>query len=173
MTIKYPTKYETYWNLPNNNTVCFRPIKPEDEPLWQEMFALFSEESVRNRFFRLIKDPSYELSYRYCNIDYDLELAIVAELVEDDHRRMVGVVRLVIQSDMRTAEIAFIIADSWQGLGLGSKMVDYMIKICQEKRLETVFALVLPSNFKAINFLTKKGCTIESTDNYAVQIKVI
>ena len=102
MTNKYPKKYIKYWKLPNKNTVCFRPIKPEDEPLWQEMFERFSEESVRNRFFRLIKDPPYELSYRYCNINYELELAIVAELVEDDHKRIVGVVRLVIQSDMRS-----------------------------------------------------------------------
>ena len=173
MTNKYPKKYKMYWKLPNNNTICFRPIKPEDAPLWQEMFKQFSEESVRNRFFHLIKDPQHELSFRYCNIDYDSEFAIVAELIEADHRRILGVVRIVIQSDMRTAEIAFIIADPWQGLGLGSKMLDYMIKICKEKRLKTVYALVLLDNFRAINFLNKKGCTIESADNYAVQMKVI
>jgi len=173
MAWAYPRNYEKYWKLPNDNEVCFRPIKPEDEPLWTEMFAHFSEESIRNRFFRLIKAPFSELSFRYCNIDYSSELAIVAELVEAGQRRLLGVVRLIIHSDKRTAEIAFIIADPWQGLGLGSKMFDFMIKICNEKRLETVYALVLPDNYKAISFLNKKGCTIESNDDYAIQIKVI
>ncbi len=173
MTQTYPKKYEKYWKLPNHNEVCFRPIKPEDEPLWQKMFEQFSEESVRNRFFRLIKNPPYELSFRYCNIDYNSELAIVAEIIEDNKRRILGVVRLIIHSDMKTAEIAFIIADPWQRLGLGSKMIDYMLKICKEKKLENVYASVLPDNFKAISFLNKKGCKIECSDDYATRIKVI
>jgi acetyltransferase len=34
----YPKKYETIWTLRDGRTVVLRPIKPEDEPLWLEMF---------------------------------------------------------------------------------------------------------------------------------------
>ena len=72
-----------------------------------------------------------------------------------------GVVRLIIEPDGKTGEIAFIVADPWQGLGLGPKMVDYMIEICKDKKLETVYAFMLPDNYRAIQLLKKMGFTIE------------
>jgi acetyltransferase len=156
----YPKKYETVWRMRDGRTVLLRPIKPEDEPLWLEMFKNFSEESVRYRFFNIIKDTPHEVRVRYCNIDYDREIGIVAELTEE-RRQILGVVRLIIEPDGKTGEVAFIVADPWQGLGLGTKMVDYMIEICRDKGLETVYAFMLPDNQRAIRLLKKMGFTIE------------
>ena len=161
-----PKKYEKLWQLRDGRTVLLRPIKPEDEPLWLEMFQKFSEESVHNRFFYMIKDTPHAVRVRYCDIDYSKEIAIVAELKEE-RRRMLGVVRLTLDSDQKTGEIAFIVADPWQGLGLGSKMVDYMIEICKDIGLETIYALVLPDNYRAIKLLKKRGFTIQYNDDVA------
>ena len=157
----YPKKYETLWKLRDGRTVILRPIKPEDEPLWLEMFRNFSEQSIRYRFFRIIKDTPHEMRVRYCNIDYDREIAIVAELTEDRRRKILGVVRVPIEPDRKTGEIAVIVADPWQGLGLGSKMVDYMIEICKDRRLETIYAMMLGDNYRAINLMKKMGFAIE------------
>jgi acetyltransferase len=159
----YPKKYETVWRMRDGRTVLLRPIKPEDEPMWLEMFKNFSEESVRYRFFNIIKDTPHEVRVRYCNIDYDREIGIVAELEEEGRRQILGVVRLIIEPDEKNGEIAFIVADPWQGLGLGTKMVDYMIEICKDKGLETVYAFMLPDNYRAIRLLKKMGFTIEYT----------
>jgi acetyltransferase len=158
----YPKKYEITWRMRDGRTVLLRPIKPEDEPLWLEMFQNFSEESVRYRFFNIIKDTPHEVRVRYCNIDYDREIGIVAELTEG-RRQILGVVRLIIEPDGKTGEIAFIVADPWQGLGLGTKMVDHMIEICKDKGLETVYAFLLPDNYRAIRLLKKMGFTSEYT----------
>jgi acetyltransferase len=160
----YPKKYESLWKLRDGRTVLLRPIKPEDEPMWLEMFQQFSEESIRYRFFQIIKDTPHEVRVRYCNIDYDRELGIVAELTEEGRRRILGVVRLSIEPNGKTGEIAFITADPWQGLGLGSKMLDYMIEICKEKKLETIYGVMLPDNYIAINLMKKMGFTIERID---------
>ena len=157
----YPKKYETVWRMRDGRTVLLRPIKPEDEPLWLEMFQNFSEESVRYRFFNVIKDTPHEVRIRYCNIDYDREIGIVAELEEEGRRKILGVMRLIIEPDGKTGEVAFIVADPWQGLGLGTKMVDYMIEICRDKGLETVYAFMLPDNHRAIRLVKKMGFTIE------------
>jgi len=156
----YPKKYEMAWKMRDGRIVLLRPIKPEDEPMWLEMFKNFSEQSIRYRFFQIIKDTPHEVRVRYCNIDYDREIGIVAELKEGK-RKILGVVRLIIEPDGKTGEIAFIIADPWQGLGLGSKMVDYMIEICKDKHLETVYAFMLPDNHRAIRLLKKMGFKIE------------
>ncbi|MCS7096108.1 MAG: bifunctional acetate--CoA ligase family protein/GNAT family N-acetyltransferase [Nitrososphaerota archaeon] len=157
----YPKKYETLWRMRDGRHVLLRPIKPEDEPLWLEMFQNFSEESIRFRFFQIIKDTPHEVRVRYCNIDYDRETAIVAELNEGGSRKILGVVRISLESDGKRGEIAFIVADPWQGLGLGTKMVDYAIEVARDMGVETLYAIILPDNSKAINLLKNMGFTIK------------
>lgn len=156
----YPKKYETVWRLRDGRDVLLRPIKPEDEPMWLEMFQNFSEQSIRNRFFQIIKDTPHETRVRYCNIDYDREIALVAELTEKWRRRILGVVRVGLEPDGKAGEIAFIIADPWQGLGLGTKMVDYAIEICKDMKVESLYAIMLPDNYRAISLMKKMGFTI-------------
>ena len=165
----YPKKYETLWKLRDGRTVLLRPIKPEDEPLWLEMFQNFSKESIRYRFFNIIEYTPHEVRVRYCNIDYDREIAIVAELTEDGQRKILGVVRVPIEPDKKTGEIAVIVADPWQGLGLGSKMFDHMIEICKDKKLETIYGYMLSDNQRAINLMKKMGFTTKYLDDGTVK----
>jgi acetyltransferase len=161
----YPKKYETVWTLRDGRTVLLRPIKPEDEPLWLEMFQNFSEQSIRYRFFQIIKDTPHETRVRYCNIDYDREIAIVPELTENGRKRILGVTRVSIEPDGKKGEIAFITADPWQGLGLGTKMIDYVLEICKDMKLETIYAIMLQDNFQAISLMKKMGFTIKYSDD--------
>jgi acetyltransferase len=157
----YPKKYEILWALKNGQEVLLRPIKPEDEPMWLEMFQSFSEESIRYRFFQMLKDTPHEVRVRYCNIDYDREIAIVAEIVENGRRKILGVSRLSIESDGKSGEMAFIVSDYWHGLGLGTKMVDYVLDIAKEKGVENVYAIMLPDNYRALSLTKKMGFNIE------------
>jgi len=109
----------------------------------------------------VIKDTPHEVRVRYCNIDYDREIGIVAELNEGGIRKILGVVRLVIEPDGKTGEVAIIVADPWQGLGLGTKMMDYMIEVCKDKGLETIYGVMLPDNYRAINLMKKMGFNIK------------
>ncbi|MEM3614791.1 MAG: GNAT family N-acetyltransferase [Nitrososphaerales archaeon] len=165
----YPKKYETLWKLRDGRTVILRPIKPEDEPLWLEMFQSFSEESIRYRFFQIIKDTPHEVRVRYCNIDYDREIAIVAELNEEGRKRILGVVRVSLEPDRKKGEIAFIVADPWQGLGLGTKMVDYVIEIAKEMGVESLYAIMLPDNYQAMKLTKKMGFTLQKMEDGLVK----
>lgn len=154
VTNPYPKKYETLWKFRDGRTVLLRPIKPEDEPLWLEMFKNLSEESIWYRFFHIIKETSYEERMRYCNIDYDREIAIVAELTEDRRKKILGVVRLCIEPNSKKGEVAVIVADPYQGLGLGSKMVNYMIEICKYKNFQwKTFCQILSNGFDRFTIL--------------------
>ncbi len=162
----YPAKYISLWKLRNGRTIILRPIKPEDEPLWLEMFHNLSEESIRFRLSGTLKEPvSHEFSVRFCNIDYDRELGIVAEMEEGGQRKMLGVVSLNIEPSEKAGEISFMVADPWQGQGLGSKMIDYMIEICKDKKLEKIHAVMMQENYRAIKLLREMGFTIESLDD--------
>ena len=157
----YPKKYEKLWTLRNGQDVLLRPIKPEDEPMWLEMFQNFSEESIRYRFFQMLKDTPHEVRVRYCNIDYDREIAIVAELLEEGRRKILGISRISIEPDGKGGEMAFIVGDKWQNLGLGTKMVDYTLDIAIEMGVENVYAIMLPDNYRALTLTKKMGFDIE------------
>ncbi len=165
----YPKKYETLWTLKNGQEVLLRPVRPEDEPLWLEWFQSLSEESIRYRFFQMLKDTPHEVRVRYCNIDYDREIGLVAEMVENGKRKLLGVSRVGIETDGRVSEMAFIISDQWQGLGLGTKMVDYTLDLAKEKGVESVYAIMLPDNYRALSLTKKMGFTIDYLEDGTVK----
>lgn len=129
----------------------------------------FSEESIRFRFFQIIKDTPHDVRVRYCNIDYDREIAIVAELNEEGRRKILGVVRVSLEPDLKKGEIAFIVADQWQGLGLGTKMMDHVIDICKDMKVETLYAIMLPDNVRAISMTRKMGFAIKYLNDGTVR----
>ena len=161
--VTYPKEFETHGQLRDGTKVILRSIKPEDEILWLEMFRRFSDKSVWNRFFNVIHDTPHEFRVRYCDIDYSREIAIIAELQEDENK-MLGVVRFTFYSDMKKGELAFIVVDRWQGLGLGTMMVQHVIKICKEKRVETIYSVILPNNYGSIRFLKRLDFTMDYSD---------
>lgn len=166
----YPEKYRTLWKLRNGKTIILRPIKPEDEPLWLEMFHSLSEESRRFRFFETIREPlAHEFSVRYTNIDYDREVAIAAETEDGGRRKIAGVVRLFVEPDGKSGEIVFGVADPWQGMGLGLKLVDYIIEISKDKKLDEVHAVMLPNNYRAISLMKEMGFTLEFPNDDTVK----
>ncbi len=161
----YPTKYMKTIMLKDGTEVLLRPIKPEDEPLWLEMFKTFSEESVRFRFFRIIKDTPHEMRTRYCNIDYDREIGIVGEVTEKGKRRLLGVTRLIVEPGRDdTAEFALIVSDKWQRLGLGSEFLDYTIHIAKDKGLKKLYGIVMKDNIPMIKLCKEKKFTFSEGD---------
>ena len=77
MISMYPSKYR--WEVPlDGEDVVIRAIKPEDEPLWSEMIESLSPATAEYRFFGPISEVTKSMLVRYCHIDYDREIALVA-----------------------------------------------------------------------------------------------
>ncbi len=142
----YPAKYVTPWRLKDGTEVLLRPIRPEDEPMEAELISGLSDETSRFRFFQPIRNITHEMLVRFCNIDYDREMAIIAEYTEGGKKRNIGVGRLITEPGEKRAEFAVVVADDFQGKGLGIKLVDMLIGIGEEKGLETIYGFLLPDN---------------------------
>jgi len=142
----YPTKYVIPWRMRDGTEILLRPIEPEDEPLEHEMLTTLSEETLRGRFFQVIKNITHEMLTRYCNIDYDREMAIVGEVREGEKRRIIGIGRLISEPDFKKGEFAVVVHDDYQGKGLGYKLVGLLIGIGHEKGLEKIYGIVLTDN---------------------------
>jgi acetyltransferase len=169
----YPAKYIIPWRLKDGTEVTLRPIKPEDEPKELEFVRGLSTETSRFRFFQIIKDLPHEALVRFCNIDYDREMAIIAETRVGDQSIEVGVSRLVLDPGKKRGEFAVVVADKYQGRGLGTKLVDMLIEFAREKSIDTVYGTIMSENIKMIQLCEKLGFTTRrEQDSVSAELKL-
>ena len=157
----YPEEYVKKIKLSDGKDITFRPIKPEDEPLWTELLASCSKESIYSRFRYFFQWDSHEVAARYCYIDYDREIAIVAEIIENGVRKLVGVGRLIADPDHESVEYAILILDSFQNKDLGGLLTDYCFEIAKKWGLKKIVAQTTADNKRMIAVFEKRGFEIE------------
>jgi len=160
----YPEKYVTEVVLRDGASVTLRPIKPEDEPLWMDLLAGCSKEALYSRFRYSFHWASHEVATRFCYIDYDREIAIVAEITEQGRRRLLGVGRLIADPDHEAVEYAVLITDAWQQKELGSILTDYCMEIAKKWNLKRIVAQTTTDNRPIISIFQKRGFTITYND---------
>jgi acetyltransferase len=153
----YPEEYVKNIKLSDGTNVTFRPIKPEDEPMWMELLASCSRESIYSRFRYFFQWASHEVATHYCYIDYDREIAIVAEITDGEKRKFLGVGRLIADPDHETVEYAILISDAWQNRDLGGTLTDYCFEIAKKWGLKTIVAQTTSDNSRMISVFQKRG----------------
>ena len=153
----YPKEYVTGRKLKDGTPVILRPIKPEDEPLWHELLASCSTQSLWFRFSYLFKQTTHEMATRYCFIDYDRELGIVAEVEEEGQRKLIGIGRLVADADHEVAEYAVMVIDRWHGHGLGGLLTDYCLEVAKQWGVKKVVAKVSKENSRMLATFRNRG----------------
>ena len=147
----YPSQYVARCRLRDNTIAILRPIRPEDEPLMIEFHKTLSEQSVRFRYFSLLKLETriaHERLTRICFNDYDREIALVIDYKNPQTARheILGVGRLSKLHGLDEAEWAIMISDQWQGHGLGTKLLRLLVEIGRKEKLSRIFAHILPDN---------------------------
>jgi acetyltransferase len=157
----YPEEYIKEVKLPDGTDVLFRPIKPEDEPLWMDLLGSCSRESIYSRFRYFFQWQSHEVATRYCYIDYDREIAIVAEIKEGDNKKLIGVGRLIADPDHETVEYAILISDKWQNRDIGGILTDYCFEIAKHWGLKKIVAQTTSDNQRMISVFQKRGFEVE------------
>jgi len=156
----YPEKFVSRQLLQDGTEIILRPIKPEDEPLWFDMLASCSKESIYSRFRYFFKWNTHEVASRYCYIDYDREIAMVAEVNEQGKRKLIGVGRLISDPDHETVEYAILITDKWQNKEIGSIITDYCIDIARQWNLKRIYAQTTTDNSRMISVFRKRNFII-------------
>lgn len=160
----YPEELVREAKLNDGAPVVLRPIRPEDEPLWHEMLESFSEETIRFRFFYQIGEITHEFATRYCFIDYEREIGIVAE-IEEGKKKLIGVGRLVSDANLETAELAVVVGDPWQGRGVGTLLTDYCVEIARDRGIKKITADMLPDNKLIIEMLERREFQLKQEED--------
>ncbi len=163
-----PKKYIAARRLKNGTQVLLHPVKPEDENRFNEFLKSLSVETMRFRFFEIIKEMSHEMLTRYCNLDYDREIAVVAEL-KKGNKPIIGAVRLILDPGCKSGEFAVLVGDELQGLGLGSKLMDLLVEMGKDMRVDKIYGYVSVNNYKMLQLCKKKGFKVETFDEETVK----
>jgi acetyltransferase len=143
----YPRELEETIALRDGRRVRVRPIRPEDEPAHQALFASLSPEDVRFRFFNLVKALPHSQMARYTQIDYDREMAFVAvDADAPDERKTLGVARAIFDPDRVQAEFAILVRSDEKGHGIGHALLDKLVRYCHQRGAQRVVGQVLPDN---------------------------
>ena len=168
---RYPEQFVKPWIL-DRQEIQIRPIRPEDEPQMVRFHATLSERSVYLRYFHMIPLDSriaHERLTRICFIDYDREMALVAE--RDNEILAVG--RLTRAHQANEAEFAVLIGDKYQGRGLGKELVSRLIEIARAEGLDRVTADILGENRQMIEICRQLGFSLKYDAAGVVQAELL
>lgn len=147
----YPIQHVSSWTMKDGQTVSVRPIRPEDEPLMIKFHERLSDHSVYLRYFQAVglgQRTSHDRLTRICFIDYDREMALVAER-RDPHteeRQIVALGNLLKIYGRNIGEVAVITRDDYHGKGLATEMFRRLIRVAREEKLQCVMATTMTEN---------------------------
>ena len=155
LPLGYPREWEADVVLRDGSVAHVRPIRPDDAERIHRFHAAQSEESIYLRFFAPIKRLSERDVRRFTHVDYVERVALVATVGDD----IIGIGRYdrLGGPASTSAEVAFNIADSFQGRGVGSVMLEHLAAIGAESGVAEFVADVLPQNRKMIQVFTEAG----------------
>jgi acetyltransferase len=157
----YPAHYTRHYAFEDGTEVLLRPIRTEDEPMMIRFHLTLMDSSVYLRYFHTMKLEqriAHERLTRRCFIDYDREIALVAELTDPARpREMLGVARMKRSHGANEAEIAVIVSDACHNCGLASRLVDCLTEIGRQEKLDRLVAVMLAENLAMQHVLKKAG----------------
>jgi acetyltransferase len=152
--------------MKNGEIALLRPIRPEDEPMMVRFHESLSDRTVYMRYLHLMKLEqriSHERLTRICFNDYDRELALVGEAEISGERRILGVGRLQrLRQKPEEAEIAVVVADAFQSLGLGSELLRRLVEVGRQEKVKRLWADILADNSKMRRLCESIGFKIQA-----------
>lgn len=168
----YPSQYTSRWKMKDGSDVTIRPIRPEDEPLMISFHGTLSEASVRSRFFHMQKLDTriaHERLIRKCFIDYDREIALVAERrsPETGQPELLGIGRLKREENPRNAELGILVTDHFQAAGLGTEILSRLIDVAHRENISRVVATILSENQATLKLARRFQFALSRSDDPA------
>jgi acyl-CoA hydrolase/GNAT superfamily N-acetyltransferase len=161
--VVYPEDLETVMTTKDGSELLIRPVKPVDEEMLSDMFYDLSDQTIINRFFSMLKSMPHRKLQQFCCIDYTSEMSLVVIAGSRPKQKIVGLGSYYLNPATQRAEIAFLVADAWQGKGIGTFLMKMLVKIAKFRNIKGLTAEVLRDNVAMIALMHKSGVPAKST----------
>ncbi|MGD9394882.1 MAG: GNAT family N-acetyltransferase [Candidatus Thorarchaeota archaeon] len=145
--------------------VQFRLIRPDDADRIKELFYDLSEESIYFRFLTPLKSLQRQTLQDFYNVDQASDISVVAVVKSGEKgetEKIIGAGRYLLNRSTNEAEFALLVQDEYQGKGIGTYLLNHLMRIAKSKGVEAFIAFVHPQNQPMIRFIHKTGKVVES-----------
>jgi acyl-CoA hydrolase/RimJ/RimL family protein N-acetyltransferase len=158
----YPQHIQAKHTFKNDIEIRFRAIKPSDEEEMRRLFYRFSEKAVYSRYFTSILTMPHTKMQKYVNVDYSSFMSIVALAGDAGKGKIIAEARYAKLPARPYAEVAFIVDEAYQGLGIASYLLQMLVRVAKQRGLEGFIASVLGSNGAMMRVFERSGMNLET-----------
>ncbi len=155
----YPKEWERHYASWHGLHLTVRPVRPEDEGLYQEFFRHVAEDDLRLRFFAALREFSHAFIARLTQIDYARAMAFVA--IDEGSGQMLGAVQLHADANHEIGEYAILLRSDLKGKGLGWLLMQTMIEYASADGLRVIEGEVLRENSTMLQMCRELGFEVE------------
>ncbi|MCG6893667.1 MAG: GNAT family N-acetyltransferase [Desulfobacteraceae bacterium] len=149
-------EYKSTLKLSNGKTVEFRPLLPSDEFSYRNFFYSLQEETIYFRFFYRIKSFSHEMAQRqWASVDYHRNMSIIGLVQKGGHKEIMAIGSYAEDKESQ-AEVAFVVREDFQGLGVGTALLEILERIAKKNGYRAFVASVLAENPAMIRVFKKR-----------------
>lgn len=143
-------------SLRDGSTIHVRAIRPDDNERLRAFHRHLSSDSIMFRFFHFLPELPTEDAERFTHLDYRDRMALIATRGDGESEEILGVVRYDRISET-AAEIAFVVADRWQGRGIATALLYILASYAHTKGYTSFVAITMGNNARMIEVLRKCG----------------
>ena len=156
----YPRDWETTATIEGLGDIAIRPIRPEDERLYEAFLSRVTPDDLRLRLMSPQRVLSHRFIARLTQIDYAREMAFVA--LSSDGQDLIGVVRLHADPDYHEAEYAVLVRSDLKGRGLGWRLMQHLIAYARSEGLGRLHGSVLVENTTMLDMCRQLGFVVHA-----------
>lgn len=159
----YPADLVSGFQLPDGTNVTLRPIRPEDAGIESRFVKSLSPEAKYMRFMAALKELPPAMLARLTQIDYSREMAFIATVEVEGQELEVGVARYFTNPDGDSCEFALVVSDAWQKRGIGSQLMDRLMRSAASHGLRYMSGQVLAKNATMLALMRHLGFSIAAS----------
>jgi GNAT superfamily N-acetyltransferase len=149
-------KYSAIETLRDGRRIQIRALTPEDETDLSEAVARTSAESLRRRFFVTKRNFTDKETAFFLNVDFVNHVALIAVVEERSELVIAGGGRYIVMRPGE-AEVAFVVVDQYQGLGVGGALMRHITTIARAAGQQRLVAEVLAENRPMLRLFENSG----------------
>lgn len=163
-------KAEWTIKLDDGSAITIRPIRPDDAEREREFIENLSPETRYHRFLSGMLHPSKELLNKLTDIDHHRDEAYIALTEENGKPVQIGASRYYSDADGKSCECAVIVTDAWQKRGLGTVLMQRLIKTAKARRIERMYSIDTVENADMYEFAAFHGFKREANPEDHTQV---
>lgn len=153
VVVVYPEKFEWHFTARNQTPVFFRPVKPTDERMLQELYYELDQNDRKLRFFSPKSTFPHQETQSAVNVDYESVFVLVGLVGTAEQQKIVSIGSYYLDRSLNQAEVAFTVTRQYRNQGLTRFILAKLIDVAREKGVAGFTGEVLKINESMLHIL--------------------